>query len=198
MNYKDVINTVIKRFLREDMVAGGTGSVFSYGSTPANPGNTGGGFGNKDSWNPGNAMPFDPKNAVLGIKNRKRRRTKTAKGGSTAFQNVVKNVASSLPIQRRDLQKMMTNSFNYEVPSDSILLGCALIIKDIRFNNIVKILLEKFNIVYSVNEENDRTIFTFCDTDKVMENVGNGLNKLFSEEVLEQNIAMLIYESIEW
>jgi len=51
-------NELVNKILKEANVAGGTGSVFAYGKTPANIGQYGGKVGNKDFYGPGDArMP---------------------------------------------------------------------------------------------------------------------------------------------
>jgi hypothetical protein len=99
MNFKGLIEKYIKK-LDEDMVSGGTGSIFSGGQVDI--GSTGGEVGNKDSYAPGDTrIPF-----ALGRKNKKHKKSKG---------NFKRAIQGKIPfIKRSKIQGLFLNKLNSE------------------------------------------------------------------------------------
>lgn len=127
MNYKTGLRTI-----HEMNVAGGAGGMFGAGGT------FGGSVGNVDSYAPGDARV--PK--VLGA------------GGNDPYEYVKKGKKnkkgkkSKMPIYRRTFAEMLTT----ESHDEDYVLNCLLYTENVDYQQVIKDLLEKLNILYNLDD----------------------------------------------
>ena len=189
--FNNLLKDIEKTLTTEEMTAGGTGSAFSYGGTPADSGATGGHVGNVDSYASGDARPIVPADAVLGS-----RRYKNRKRGQRFHKLLNYKKPVSMPMSKRpSIERLVLNSLQYESINEDTILDCSIIIKNPQFNSLIEQILIKDGQTYDITTENNQYIVTFKNKQAIIDTVLKDITQFIGEDNMDKGqVSALIYE----